>query len=176
MASWGELTSESLLRIVIDSTLGSTFTLEDRGIWLVELGDLRDVTNSVDAAMVDSLRPCNLNLPGLNSQCLPSPLHTGIWPIVWVISPDTESKTSLSMYSKAMFNWNCLMEMRLGDHHHLLRLLQNSCKMVLCLQKPFYTESKTRWCAVQRTRHIYKLLDYDGFSELYNRHLYPLQL
>jgi hypothetical protein len=33
----------------------------------VKLGERRDGANSVDAAMVDSLRPYNLNLPGLSN-------------------------------------------------------------------------------------------------------------
>jgi hypothetical protein len=67
VASWGELISESSLRIVTDCTPGSTFTLEDSGIRLVQLGDRRDGANLVEAAMVDSLRPYNLNLPTLSS-------------------------------------------------------------------------------------------------------------
>jgi hypothetical protein len=54
---------------------------------------------------------------------------------------------------------HCLMEMRLTHHYHLLGLLQNLCKMELCLQKPFNTKSKKRWCSISRICHIYKLLD-----------------
>ena len=67
MASWGKLTSKSSLRIVMDSIPCSTFTLEDTWIQLVQLEDQRDGANSVDVAMVDSLRLYNLNLPGLSN-------------------------------------------------------------------------------------------------------------
>jgi hypothetical protein len=45
---------------------------------MVQVGEGRGVARAIDSAMVDSLRPYNMNLPGPNNQCLPSMLHTGI--------------------------------------------------------------------------------------------------
>jgi hypothetical protein len=63
-------------------------------------------SQTCDVAMVDSLRPYNLNLPGLNNEYLPSPSFTRIWPILWETALHFELRTSSSMCREAMFNWN----------------------------------------------------------------------
>ena len=44
---------------------------------MVQLGEERGVAKHVVAAMTESLKPYNLNLPGPNNQCLPSLLYIG---------------------------------------------------------------------------------------------------
>jgi hypothetical protein len=44
---------------------------------MVQLGEERGVAKLVVVAMIDSLKPYNLNLPGLNNQYLPFPIQTG---------------------------------------------------------------------------------------------------
>jgi hypothetical protein len=84
---------------------GSTFTMEGRRIWMVQVEKCRGVTTSVDAAITDLVKPHNLYLPGLSSQCLTSPLQTRNWPIVWMRSLVAASKTSSSMYKESLCNW-----------------------------------------------------------------------
>ena len=43
---------------------------------MVQLGEEREVAKIVVAAITNSLKPYNLNLPGPSNQCLPSPLHS----------------------------------------------------------------------------------------------------
>ena len=43
---------------------------------MVQLGKERGIAKIVVAAIIDSLKPYNLNLPGPSNECLPSLLHT----------------------------------------------------------------------------------------------------